>query len=650
MLSLWLTATAACAAGGLPDGWECTGEDEGCVGGEVCRTYDSKPRCLALCSFPWQCESGEGCSEGDLEGLCVPYSAACNSHADCWAGFYCSTNAGQCVKCADNGQDPYCRATNCTENWDCPAELDRESVCSVTSTSTDCQGTRLERRCSDGSCSSVAVDDDSGCLGEEHECPNNFAPIACTGEEDQPVPQCPTTCTPGNGDCLHGFECEAGACVMIAGLGAPCTGSGQGTCESDDLKCESSVCCAAIGPTCCSDAGPCTDGLACDPVLSSCQTACTDYETSACADPAGTYCLGNACVDREANDEPCVHNTACESGVCECFNAACTDRRCRSTFCGLCEVALNGTNCQPGLGDPDAVDDPNPADDCGDTLSCYDGSCAKDNDQSCSSNTECGHVCVEGSCRGASPYGGPCDEDADCESPNQCATDSTCRKPLGASCDAPGECVDGYCADHVCCNSACDGDCRDCSTTPGQCLPNSWEHRDCLECKKCNDGLCVNQSNTEDIKEECLCGLCDGDGSCVVTPGTDCGDCMECDADGNCQSYCIAVGGIDATCNADGDTCEWVRDVLYYFSSPDLYGCETTCLSVGDGTCAGIGTDPDGTNGRYLRWLGTNDCDEYYLGEAGCDDTSGTSPSTSDRCPDGHLGGWRRCRCERTHL
>ena len=45
----------------------------------------------------------------------------------------------------------------------------------------------------------------------------------------------------------------------------------------------------------------------------------------------------------------------------------------------------------------------------------------------------------------------------------------------GDSCDSEGECFTGHCADGVCCESACDGDCEVCSVARGSARDGSCE-------------------------------------------------------------------------------------------------------------------------------------------------------------------------------
>ncbi|HEY0714451.1 MAG TPA: hypothetical protein VGF45_17335, partial [Polyangia bacterium] len=70
------------------------------------------------------------------------------------------------------------------------------------------------------------------------------------------------------------------------------------------------------------------------------------------------------------------------------------------------------------------------------------------------------------------------------------------RKQLGASCAANSECITGFCADGVCCNSACTDTCRRCDGTPvGVCVPIT-SGRDgnattaCNAPRRCDNGVC----------------------------------------------------------------------------------------------------------------------------------------------------------------
>jgi MYXO-CTERM domain-containing protein len=167
--------------------------------------------------------------------------------------------------------------------------------------------------------------------------------------------------------------------------------------------------------------------------------------------------------------------------------------------------------------------------------------------------------------------------------------------PNGTACALAGECQSGFCADGVCCSSACSGLCNSCkavdqaSGTDGVCGPIKAGVDPANECK--DDGSPSCQNN----------GFCDGAGACQQYPvsagctpqpcssGSQCtsGQCQDgicCDtACGTCQACTAAKKGF----GADG-VCENVTAD----SDPDNECDEgpnfpTSCLA--DGMCNGSG-------------------------------------------------------------
>lgn len=102
-----------------------------------------------------------------------------------------------------------------------------------------CQGVRGEPVCSGGSCSTIAVDDDSAC--DSSVVADNcglFVSVVCTGAADQPgPPPCATSCF-SDDDCDSIAYCESSACLAKKSSGDPCStdneclsGSCTGTCQ-----------------------------------------------------------------------------------------------------------------------------------------------------------------------------------------------------------------------------------------------------------------------------------------------------------------------------------------------------------------------------------------------------------------------------------
>ena len=63
---------------------------------------------------------------------------------------------------------------------------------------------------------------------------------------------------------------------------------------------------------------------------------------------------------------------------------------------------------------------------------------------------------------------GECTAGATCNGAGACGPPAGGPKPNGQLCFAGTECASGFCKDGVCCNNACDGQCRTCET--GACV------------------------------------------------------------------------------------------------------------------------------------------------------------------------------------
>ena len=122
---------------------------------------------------------------------------------------------------------------------------------------------------------------------------------------------------------------------------------------------------------------------------------------------------------------------------------------------------------------------------------------------------------------------GLCSTDVDCVKPGfYCGLsgDCTARKGLGEACLGTQQCHSGFCADGVCCNSACDQECFGCyepglagSCSPG---PDGDECDDGLACttgETCDAGACSSPSplDCSDDDTACSTAICDEDaGGC----------------------------------------------------------------------------------------------------------------------------------------
>jgi MYXO-CTERM domain-containing protein len=143
---------------------------------------------------------------------------------------------------------------------------------------------------------------------------------------------------------------------------------------------------------------------------------------------------------------------------------------------------------------------------------------------------------------------------------------------LGSACAQDLDCGSGFCADGVCCETACDDLCMACSSATsgganGLCLPTvvATDPRD--DCA--DDGSPSCQQN----------GFCDGQGACQSYPSQT--DCVPepCDSNAECSSgFCVDGICCDSACDGECEACSIVKK-----GAGD------------DGVCGPIvaGTDPD---------------------------------------------------------
>ena len=153
-----------------------------------------------------------------------------------------------------------------------------------------------------------------------------------------------------------------------------------------------------------------------------------------------------------------------------------------------------------------------------DVLDCdASGACNRAIGTQCTDGTQCrSSFCVDGVCC-ANACLGPC---RSCNQPNndgmcqpyaqgsdpagECTGGMTCNgagacgspvgglKPNGQLCAAGNECTSGFCVDGVCCNNACDGQCRTCETGTCANVTRKPDPPQCYGAMTCNPaGKCV---------------------------------------------------------------------------------------------------------------------------------------------------------------
>jgi hypothetical protein len=197
---------------------------------------------------------------------------------------------------------------------------------------------------------------------------------------------------------------------------------------------------------------------------------------------------------------------------------------------------------------------------------CGDNECnADENCETCEGDCACemGFLCVDGNCLELTEAGEFCGSNADCKS--------------------------GFCADTVCCDTACEGGCESCnlSNTEGTCTPHIMDSDPedfCGECTACDgSGACANVAIDTDLLEDCtkeaestcgLSGVCDGNGACAKWPqGTECEVVV-------CNGSTLNLAG---TCGDTG-ACEdgGTQDCLTYQCNDTNNACLTACVTSDD--------------------------------------------------------------------
>ncbi|MEK7705346.1 MAG: integrin alpha, partial [Myxococcota bacterium] len=196
----------------------------------------------------------------------------------------------------------------------------------------------------------------------------------------------------------------------------------------------------------------------------------------------------------------------------------------------------------------------------------------------CSSSLECGDLeaCIGGACQS---YASTCAADAPCAAGWFCDDGGACRKILedGQACQDGAHCQSGFCADGVCCESACDGLCLACMSTLTA-YPS---------------GTCVPVVAGTDPHGECAGDLaCDGVGACYDTPiGATCAGREECPS-GHCVDGVCCERACDGTCEA----------------------CASELTGAADGVCMAVadGSDPQSECEGELTCSGFRNCHTSY--------------------------------------
>lgn len=339
------------------------------------------------------------------------------------------------------------------------------------------------------------------------------------------------------------------------------------------------------------------------------QTLCGATCVDASSDPANCGACGRPCAPTNN-----ATGVACLAGQCWVASCAPGFADCNATGFDGCETQL-GTNQNCGA--------------CGDA---------------CTGRTTCGGGgtpgvcgCTPGTCESLALNCGTHDDGCggtlDCTAcpTGQTCSGGVCKSNNGDGCYVSAECASGFCVGGICCDRACDGECRSCSTgtcqdlsgacgpagtcggtcQAGECalspIDTSCGSATCSTPSQAKSFSCDGQGHCIEITQNCGLNIC-RDGACLTfcQISNDCvgeaycdnGTCREDRASGQtcaegpqclsghcvggicCQQACSAPDGGTPTCSPDGQTCG--------FTCPGGSSCGDGCCPDGRTCCTSL--------------------------------------------------------------
>jgi len=537
---------------------------------------------------------------------------------------------------AVDGPPKRARGAACTQDTDCALGHCVDGVC-------------CESACA-GSCEACAEPDQKGSCVAVTGSPRGTR-AACAGAGTA----CAGSCGGVNRSaCVYPDQttsCGSARCQGGMGASAPtCDGAGQ---------------CRSVTPVPCAS-GQCLDAAHCAGGCSNGGAACSN----------GQFCNGaGACQSKIAAGGACDSDTSCQSG--SCVDGHC----CTMTACGPCQACSGSGGTCVSISN---ADDPDTC--AGDRTCSASGVCKTKPGGTCTASVDCaggscvdGHCCMTASCaacQACTGGGGACVSVTGAEDPDTCSGTRTCdaagvcKAKQGQPCNANGDCLTAHCADGVCCESACAGQCESCGepNNKGSCVAVTGAprtgHTACTGTGACL-GTCDGSSRnacafpvagTACGAPSCVNGMttsaptCDGAGSCrpglvATCSSNQCTDSMRCS--GSCDpasSPCAAsqfcnAGGACQTKNPDGNAC--AQDV------------ECTSGHCVDGRCCGIATCGTcqvctGANGTCVAVTGADDPDSCTntrtcTAAGTCTAKPGNACSVGSDCSTGHCVDGRCC-------
>jgi uncharacterized repeat protein (TIGR01451 family) len=596
------------------------------------------------------CENGK-CGRADGAGPCTQSNAAvvCQS-GSCSQDGTCLV-AGQCKIDSDCLPDRFCDRTRSQ----CSARLPAGSPIPTDGYHTGtCPSTGLTPVCASGSCSTdtnrCVVENNTAC-SMNNECSSG----SCGTNNKCGLAAQETGCTPGADS-----ACQSGVCGNDSACAQSASCASDAACAANNGFCSDGSCLPRLAsgshiPEDALHAGDCTDQNA----AAVCESGLCNATTATCAEPSNircgvaAQCASNLCGSNGRcglpnGQGPCTPSNAaqtCQSLTCSASSSTCipsngcgNDNDCAADkYCDggtyRCVATLSPGSVLPddGLHSRSCTDQNARVCQSG-ACNPYRGTCALENEESCTGPAECtSNLCVDGKCGAPNGSGhctsgeasqcrsGTCSASSlvcipqtkGCASPNDCSTSEycdvqtyTCKPrvangqplPDGAGCPGSGvtrDCASGLCVqDESRCvaplNAACSDDAQCQSGECGQnnlcgvedggtCAPGNSNQ---CQSQSCGSGGTCNAARSCNADAQCLPGsYCDGlfcrpklnAGSSVADDGLHDGKCTPENAQATCAS---------GACNDSSDTCAGS------FNAPcaDATGCVANACGA-DGKC-----------------------------------------------------------------
>ena len=504
----------------------------------------------AACTTANACPGSDGgCTpRACVDGKCTTNKAAKDTPCTDAAGKFCD-GMGSCVECNSDGHCPStafcspdtqaCRMKDCKDGKKDNAETDVDCGGPQCDPCDNPKSCAVAKDCKSGFCKpnggggGASSSSGSGGSGPGGVCTSCAAHADCSGKpgtyclngscvaQKNPGDLCMASVQCSSSFCVEGVCCDSACATACVSCLAKNSGGKDGSCAAVTLGADPDNECIAqamstcgtkgtgcngdkISPQCvkwdsgtvclakvCKDVNTVTAAGTCDG-----KGTCTPGTNSACTP---YKCAGNACLTSCAIDADCAATAYCAATVCtptKNLGVACGGaNQCTSGFCAdgvCCSAACNGScdACTMGLGAP--------------------------------ANGTCTVAAVKNGTKA-----GSCDANNGCANKGcSCNGGGLCKSVNGASCANGATCVSGFCADGVCCNTACSGACDACTVALGAAVNGT------CAAKGVKNKVHPNVCDANNFGGSCLgppCG-CSGGAVCRGAPGAPCG------ANSNCLS------------------------------------------------------------------------------------------------------------------